>query len=101
MMKISRRDFFKTFAAMAAVGTMNVMPSIELDEIEIEEEDKSVDKYKYGNHECHLCDREPRLCIKMMYTCHRFYALETGKPVDIEVWDWDTGESHIVGVVYP
>ena len=99
-MQISRRDFLKKFAAMAAVGTMRFQPIQPVDVADDPEPEDKVE-YQYGNHPCHLCQRDPRACDIMMYTCHKYYAIEEGRSVAIRRYDIETDDFVIVGEVRP
>ena len=108
-MKISRRDFLKKFAAMAAAGTMGLMPGSAaesdtplVDAARCRERGPYEPEFEYGDHECHLCELEPWSCGRPMYRCYKLDARMSGASVEIKRWDhWNTRREFTVGIVHP
>ena len=106
-MKISRKDFLKKFVAMAAAGTMGLIPGAELesastdDPVEERVRGPYEPEFEYGDHECHLCELEPRSCGKPMYRCCKLEAQMSNASIEIKRYDWNTRREFTVGIVHP
>lgn len=101
MDKISRRDFLKKFAALAAAGTMGFQPIKPVDVADDPEPEPPYIDTDTKRDICDMCELEPWSCVHAMYYCHKDMARHRGEPVEITRYDCKTGIRICTGMVYP